>query len=276
MHALKRRGSTILTMRAVGWIALTTITLILSPSRGSAAPPPEDPSAGGPAWFEAYRQAVVHAELEEWGVVEESIRAAIALNPRPQRNVRIYGMWHTSYTPWFYLGLSEYRQGRYEQAMSSFRKEEEAGVIQHDPVAYLRMRKLIASGQAGPPPPPSQSSQKAAETREVATGSQAAQDGPGPVIAGLQSFFRGDYDGSIAAFQGAMKQGKGSDLTLHLYLGMAYAGKASSDKAHRTIWENLAFLEFQRVHELDPGYRLSPGIFSEEMMDLFERAGASR
>ncbi len=275
MNAWKGRRSDILALRAVIWMLSAPLVLVLTLS-GAAAATPEEPSAGGPPWFEAYRQAVVHADLEEWGAVEESIRTAIALNPRPQRNVRIYGMWHTSYTPWFYLGLSEYRQGRYEEAMISFRKEEEAGVIQHDPVAYLRMRKLIASGQAGPPPPPSQPSPKPVGAPDAAPRSLPASAEPGPVIAGLQAFFRGDYDGSIADFQEAMKQGKGSDLTLHLYLGMAYAGKASSDKGHRTIWENLAYLEFQRVHELDPGYRLSPGIFSEEMMDLFDRAGASR
>ncbi len=251
------------------------IALALAGPAASASP--DDPPSGGPAWLEAYRQAVVHAELEEWGEVEESIRTAIDLNPKPQRNVRIYGMWHTSYTPYYYLGLSEYRRGRYEQAMGSFRKEEEAGVIQHDPVAYLKMTKLLASAHTGPPPPPAPASSRApAAARAAPAEPPKAPEGPGPVIEGLQTFFKSDYDGSIASFQEAVKTGKGSDLTLHLYLGMAYAGKASADRERRTIWENLAFLEFQRVHELDPGYRLSPGVFSEEMMGLFDRARGSK
>lgn len=225
---------------------------------------------GGPAWFELYHKALVHSELEEWDSVEEYARQAIELNPRSQRTVRIYGMWHSSYIPYYFLGLAEYRQGRYDDALKSFRKEEEAGVIRHDPVEWLKMQKLI--GSARPAPPPGAAAKPVGmSTAPPAIGSTGG--GPDPVIAGLEAFFKGRYDESIAAFQEAMKAGRDDDLTLHLYLGMAYAGKASGDSGQRQIWENLAFMEFRRVHVMDPGYRLSPGVFSEEMMALFERSG---
>ena len=253
---------------------LVAVLLAAVPGSLSAASPP--PAKGDTApesgWFDHYRRAGVHSELEDWSAVESSIQKAIAINPRSQRNVRIYGMWHASYMPYFFLGLAEYRQGRYQAAMGSFRKEEKAGVIQHDPVAWLKMQRLISSAHAGPKPPPG------ASTSPSATGAASAPASPGPdgVIAGLEAFFKSDYEGSIAAFQEAMKVGRDDDLTLHLYLGMAYAGKASSEPDGGKIWENLAFLEFQRVHALDPGYRLSSGIFSEEMMALFEGAGGRK
>jgi tetratricopeptide (TPR) repeat protein len=234
----------------------------------------EDASSSGPQWFEHYRQAVVHAELEEWEGVEKKIQESLQLNPRPQRNVRIYGMWHASYIPYFYLGLAKYRQGLYPEALSNFQKEEAAGVVQHDPVAYLKMSKIMAairSGKkaSGPPAPAASHTQGSPPPGAAGTGGSDSDS----LIQGLQSFFQSEYDRSIAAFQEALKGGRADDLTLHLYLGMAYTGKASADPDHRAIWENLAFLEFQRVHQMDPEYRLASGIFSEEMMGLFTRAG---
>ena len=86
---------------------------------------------------------------------------------------------------------------------------------------------------------------------------------------------REEIAGDIREAREALKAGRGDDLTLHLYLGMAYSGKATADPGHGQIWENLAFLEFQRVQELDPAYRLASGIFSEKMMGLFDRARAT-
>jgi tetratricopeptide (TPR) repeat protein len=241
---------------------------------GGPAEKPAEPSSGGPRWFDLYRQAIVHAELEEWGGVEKKIQESLQLNPRPQRNVRIYGMWHASYIPYFYLGLAKYRQGLYPEALSNFQKEEAAGVVQHDPVAYLKMDKIMAairSGKktSGPPAPAASHTQDSPPPGAAGTGGSDSDS----LIQGLQSFFQSEYDRSIAAFQEALKGGRADDLTLHLYLGMAYTGKASADPDHRAIWENLAFLEFQRVHQMDPEYRLASGIFSEEMMGLFTRSG---
>lgn len=246
------------------------VSLLLAawPARG--APRAEDLPTGGPGWFEAYRQAVVHAELEEWDMVEDYAEEALRANPTPQRSVRIYGMWHTSYIPYYYLGLAQYRQGRYGEAMKSFRKEEQAGAIRHDPVAWIKMKKLMSSAGKDAPAPPSGA---AAGSPPPTSASPEAGDG---VIVGLEAFFKHDYDGSIAAFQEAMKDARSEDLTLHLYLGMAYAGKAKANPEQKTIWENLAFMEFQQVHRMDPGYTLSPGIFSEDMMALFEASGGGK
>ena len=143
-------------------------------------------------------------------------------------------------------------------------------MVQHDPVAYLKMRRIMKKIRSG-----KEATGTPASGMERASGPAAvdhAGTGSDRLIDGLQSFFQNDYDGSIATFQEALKEGRADDLTIHLYLGMAYAGKASADPEHHTIWENLAFLEFQRVHQMDPDYRLASGIFSEQMMGLFDRA----
>lgn len=252
--------------------ALLAATALFCAAPPAAAADPEPPPAS--EWFDLYRQAVVHVELEDWKSVESYIRRAIAINPKSQRNVRLYGMWHNSYMPYYYLGLAEYRLGDYGAAMESFRKEEAAGIVQHDPVLYLKMSKLMTSAEGTPPPrPPAAGSKKVAKATAAPAGTSS---GSSAVIEGLQAFFQNKYDASIAAFQDAMKKSSEDDLTLHLYLGMAYAGKASADKGQRSLWENLAQLEFKRVHEMDPGYKLAPGIFSEEMMALFERSGAPK
>lgn len=261
----------------VAAFSLASVVLGLFPAGGRALAATRSAGIpeGGPQWFESYRQAVIHAELEEWEAVERFVREALGANPTPRRNVRIYGMWHTSYTPFFHLGLAQYRQGRYDEAMKSFRREAAAGVIQHDPVAWLKMKKLMASARGGPPPPPGE----VAPASAPEPASVPPAESPDGVIRGLEAFFKSDYDRSIAAFQEALKGWQGSeggDLTLHLYLGMAYAGKASASPGQEKIWENLAYMEFQRVHRMDPGYRLSPGIFSEDMMALFESAGGGR
>ncbi len=238
---------------------------------GGAGPAPPaagedgtEPSGETPGWYELYRRAVAGAELESWEEVEATVRRAIRLNPEPSRNVRTYGMWHASYIPYYYLGLAQYRLGRHEEALRNLEKEEAAGAVQHDPVAYLKLKKIVASIKAGPAPAP-------ADPAARATGTPPG-DG---VMEGLQAFFQGDYDQSIAAFQETMKRGPEDDLTLHLYLGMAYAGKASGESAQRQLWRNMAFLEFQRVHAIDPDYVLAPGVFSDEMVRLFKEAGST-
>ena len=258
--------------RRILGVALLAATALFCAVPPAAAADPEPPPTS--EWFDLYRQAVVHVELEDWKTVESYIRRAIAINPKSQRNVRLYGMWHNSYTPYYYLGLAQYRLGDYGAAKESFQKEEAAGVVQHDPVVYLKMSKLMESAEGTPPPaPPSAGSKKPAKAGAAPA---VTSSGSGAVINGLQAFFQNDYDASIAAFQEAMKKSSEDDLTLHLYLGMAYAGKASADERQRGLWENLAQLEFKRVHEMDPGYKLAPGIFSEEMMELFQRSGAQK
>ena len=56
---------------------------------------------------------------------------------------------------------------------------------------------------------------------------------------------------------------------------MAYAGKASEESAQRQLWRNMAFLEFQRVHAIDPNYAIAPGVFSDEMVKIFKEAGST-
>lgn len=222
--------------------------------------------ADAPKWYESYRLAVAEAELENWEGVETRIRGAIAAKPDSQRNVRTYGMWHASYIPYYYLGLAQHRMGRDDEALRSFEREEAAGVVQHDPVAYLKLKKMttrIREGASSPRP----------ATAAAAPPTTAASRSGDGLMEGLQAFFQGDYDRSIAAFQEALKAAPPEDLTLHLYLGMAYAGKSAQDAGNADLWRNMAFLEFRQVHAIDPGYELSAGIFSDRMVGLFEEAG---
>jgi len=231
------------------------------------------PDESNRPWQEIYRTAVANADLEDWAGCEARIREVLKDKPEPDRNVRLYGMWHTAYMPYYYLGLAQYHQGRTKEALASFEREEAAGVVQHDPVAFLKLTKIkmqITGGKAAAPPPASGASAAASVPKPAAGGKSVA--GKDPIFDGLEFFFEGDYDKSIASFQEALKVSKGDDLTLHLYLGMAYAGKASMDKAQETIWRNMAILEFQRVHQIDPGYTLSSGVFSESMVQLFKDA----
>lgn len=222
-------------------------------------------------WSELYRSAVANADLEDWAGVEARIHEVLKLKPESDRSVRLYGMWHASYMPYYYLGLAQYHQGRTKEALASFEREEAAGVVQHDPVAYVKLTKLKMqiTGRPAAAPPPAGAAAGAAKPAP-GRAPAAAKD---PVFDGLEFFFEGDYDKSIASFQESLKTSKSDDLTLHLYLGMAYAGKSSVDKAQETIWRNMAILEFQRVHQLDPGYTLSSGVFSETMVQLFKDAG---
>jgi len=245
-----------------GSLVLLVASLFAGPGVG-AGPPGGPPGLG---WSDIYRAAVASADLEDWAGVEARIQEVLHLKPEPDRSVRLYGMWHTAYMPYYYLGLAQHHMGRPKEALESFNREEAAGVVQHDPVAYLKLttlKRTIQSGAAGKP----------AAAAGGTPAPPATAPGADPIFDGLQHFFKGDYGASISAFQEALKRSRKDDLTLHLYLGMAYAGKASVDKAQEQIWKNMAFLEFQRVHSLDPGYTLSSGVFSEEMVGLFEEAG---
>lgn len=250
----------------VALAVLAAASLAAAPSLAAGQQPPAPPGPGSPAWYESYRKAVADAELENWESVTRRIQQSVAGNPKSERNVRTYGMWHALYTPYYYLGMAQYHLGRNDEALRNLEKEEAAGVIQHDPVAYLKLRRMAAamrSGAKAPTPlPPAPVEAKAA----------AAAAGGDNLVEGLQAFFQGDYAKSITAFQEEMKRAPKDDLTLHLYLGMAYAGKASEDAAQKALWRNLAVLEFQRVNAIDSGYALAPGVFSEEMVQLFEEA----
>ena len=242
-----------------------------------AAPIPQSAptTPGSPPWYEAYQRAVADAELENWEGVEVKIDQALKLNAKSERNVRTYGMWHASYIPYYYLGMAQYHMGKGAEALKSLQKEEAAGVVQHDPVAYLKLRKISDAIEAGPKGPP-----VAAATATTAPPPPAAAGKPATtastkadaLVGGLQAFFQGNYDKSISLFQEEMKRTTTDDLTLHLYLGMAYAGKASEQPKQKDIWRNLAILEFQRVHALDATYTLASGVFSEEMVVLFNEA----
>ena len=217
-----------------------------------------------------YRKAVTDAELENWEGVVSRIDQALKANPKSERNVRTYGMWHASYIPYFYLGMAQYHLGRSAEALKNLEKEEGAGVVQHDPVAYLRLRKMAAAIRSGEGVHPAPAA--AAPAAAAAALPKATLPSGDRLTEGLQAFFLGDYDRSIASFQEELKHSTKEELTLHLYLGMAYAGKASEQATQKGIWRNLAFLEFQQVRQMDPNYALASGVFSEDMVQLFNEA----
>jgi tetratricopeptide (TPR) repeat protein len=261
-------------------LLLAALATAAGPAAGAqgGAPAPAGPAA--PPWYEQYRKAVADAELENWEGVVAKIELALKTNARSERNVRTYGMWHASYIPYYYLGLAQYHLGRRADSLKNLEREEAAGVVQHDPVAFLKLNKIAAAIRSG-------AGGGAAAPGPGAGPSAPAPPGSGPagkpssqsadaLVQGLQAFFQGDYDSSIAAFQEEMKRSAREDLTLHLYLGMAYAGKAADDGPQRPLWRNLAVLEFKQVHALDPNYALASGVFSEDMVQLFGEARRSR
>src|SRR6266850_3251822 len=241
-----------------------------TPAAAQTQPTPTTPAS--PPWYEAYQRAVADAELENWEGVEAKIGQALKLNSKSERNVRTYGMWHASYIPYYYLGMAEYHMGTTAEALKNLEKEQAAGVVQHDPVAFLKLRKIIDAISSGAKPAhlPATAGQTAPPPGKGAVATPATKSDA--LVGGLQAFFQGDYDRSISLFQEEMKKTSAEDLTLHLYLGMAYAGKASEQPSQKAIWRNLAILVFQRVHALDPAYALASGIFSEEMVTLFNEA----
>jgi len=257
-------------MAVLSLVALLAPALAASEAAAQGQAAPTTPAS--PPWYEAYQRAVADAELENWEGVTTKIDQALKLKAKSERNVRTYGMWHNSYIPYYYLGLAEYHLGKGAEALKNFQREEAAGIVQHDPIAYLKLRKISDAIQSGQKPIPAGASTPAAAAPAPARGAAAPAGKSDALVGGLQAFFQGDYDRSISLFQEEMKRTSGDDLTLHLYLGMAYAGKASEQPGQKEIWRNLAFLEFQRVHAIDPGYTLASGIFSEEMVVLFNQA----
>lgn len=263
------------TLRALTSLALGAALLLAAahPCRAAQDQGPAPAGPTSPPWYELYRKAVADAELENWEGVAAKIQQALKANPKSERNVRTYGMWHALYIPYYYLGLAQFHMGQKPEALKSLQKEEAAGVIQHDPIAYLKLRKTAAAIGTSPAP----GAAAPAATISTAGSSPPAKPPAAPMgdnlVEGLQSFFQGEYDRSILAFQEEMKRSPKDDLTLHLYLGMAYAGKASEASAsQKAIWRNFAMVEFQRVHEADPSYTLASGVFSEEMVQLFNEA----
>jgi tetratricopeptide (TPR) repeat protein len=256
--------------------AVLSLLALLSPALAASEAAAQGPLApatpASPPWYEPYQRAVADAELENWEGAAAKIEQALKLNSKSERNVRTYGMWHASYIPYYYLGLAEYHLGKGAEALKNLQREEAAGVVQHDPIAYLKLRKISDAIQAGLKPIPAGASAAAGATASATKGGASPAGKSEALVGGLQAFFQGEYDRSISLFQEEMKRTTGDDLTLHLYLGMAYAGKASEQPGQKEIWRNLAFLEFQRVHAIDPGYTLASGIFSEEMVVLFNQA----
>ncbi|MBI3447834.1 MAG: hypothetical protein HY049_02765 [Acidobacteria bacterium] len=254
------------------WLLGAAIWASVLPAVAAPLPQASPTTPGSPPWYEAYQRAVADAELENWEGVEAKIDQALKLNAKSERNVRTYGMWHASYIPYYYLGMAQYHMGKGNEALKSLQREEAAGVVQHDPVAYLKLRKISDAIEAGPKAPPSAAATSTAAPPAASKPATAASTKADALVGGLQAFFQGNYDRSISLFQEEMKRTTTDDLTLHLYLGMAYAGKASEQPGQKEIWRNLAILEFQRVHALDSAYTLASGVFSEEMVVLFNEA----
>src|SRR5262245_36180876 len=93
-------------------LAVAVLMVALHPAQGAQdqGPAPSGPSS--PPWYETYRKAVADAELENWEGVAAKIQQAIKANPKSERNVRTYGMWHALYIPYYYLGLAQYHMGQ--------------------------------------------------------------------------------------------------------------------------------------------------------------------
>jgi hypothetical protein len=108
----------------------------------------------------SYKDGVRAADFGDWGQVADTMRQAIAEQPRSTgENVRIYGMQMAPYVPHYYLGLALYRQGDFAGADAAFAQAEAQGTTRGILRARLDLyrdvcaQRLGRSRDRGPRPP---------------------------------------------------------------------------------------------------------------------------
>jgi tetratricopeptide (TPR) repeat protein len=89
-------------------------------------------------------------------------------------------------------------------------------------------------------------------------------------MAGIHALFQGNYDDAIVLLNSAKAKIK-KDANLHAYLGAAYSVKYfSTGKTEQVSHEN-AVAEFTKAVEIDSQYELDSRVFSDEVIELFNR-----
>jgi tetratricopeptide (TPR) repeat protein len=99
-------------------------------------------------WYDYYLQA--RDRLIKDGKCAEAIPAlqeAIRLKPNPALNEQTYGLQFVDYTPYYYLGLCQFRTGDFNTAMRMLNIEEDRGAIKKSPL-YRELLRLRNEAEA--------------------------------------------------------------------------------------------------------------------------------
>jgi tetratricopeptide (TPR) repeat protein len=95
-------------------------------------------------WYGNYQDAT--EKLIPKGRYAEALKLlqrAVAIRPRPELNVRTYGMEWLDYHPYYYMGFCHLKLGSYQNAIEMFEKEERHGIIKQTALfeEFKRRRK---------------------------------------------------------------------------------------------------------------------------------------
>jgi tetratricopeptide (TPR) repeat protein len=108
----------------------------------------------GDTWFNNYENAKKAIEKGNWNQAVEYLREALAGKDNPALKAKTYGLRFIEYLPYYYLGLSYYRLGRYKEARTAFNQSLNHDVIQKKTDLHDSLRRMLDDCRKKLKPPP--------------------------------------------------------------------------------------------------------------------------
>lgn len=101
------------------------------------------PALSGDLWYGEYDAGVRAIAAKDWGTAEAKMKAALELQPKQGRRVLAYGVRFIRYIPEYYLGVVNFHQAKYQDALNQLQRvQNRALVVKGDP-EFSQMLEII-------------------------------------------------------------------------------------------------------------------------------------
>lgn len=95
-------------------------------------------------WYNNYERALKAVDSQNWTEAVSYLREALNDKPTPNPEAKTTGLRFIKYVPYYYLGLSYYKLGKYKEAAAAFKSSSDYGVIRSIPDLFSSLEKMSA------------------------------------------------------------------------------------------------------------------------------------
>lgn len=95
-------------------------------------------------WYNYYEKALKSVEDQNWSEAIGYLQEALNEKPEPDLEAKTTGLRFKKYTPYYYLGLAYYKQGKCKEAAGAFKKSLDYGVVKNIRELYSSLEKMAS------------------------------------------------------------------------------------------------------------------------------------
>lgn len=93
-------------------------------------------------WYNNYERALKAVDSQNWAEAVSYLQEALNDKPTPNPEAKTTGLRFIKYIPYYYLGLSYYKLGKYKEAAAAFKSSLDYGVIRSIPDLFSSLEKM--------------------------------------------------------------------------------------------------------------------------------------